>query len=362
MAKKRATNTTNVESSNSRIATPWPAAVMTEFAVEFATRGKAWTRVAHVLFYSSMVCVGFGLVIFLFADRILIPDSSRLQLEEDELKKLKEMKIDKEKVDALAGVAVREAKSFKELVDELCMNIRLICGEIHQPDATIATTTAALKRSMPTSAIRALLRGEESELVQKKFVALCRDESVSYEALLALVDELEREAASPTNVERLQGLAWKPGGDYFVALSRIESSANGFVQSANELFESIDAVELVYLEEQISLKQQEVDRLRREFDPNNLQSTIPLLVVRVGAVVLLIFLTQILLAGYRYTTMLATHFEAASDSLRLMASKGDKTTLDEFEVLFGNLSPNHVTFAPPEAPTNSLVSLFASKK
>ena len=116
-------------------------------------------------------------------------------------------------------------------------------------------------------------------------------------------------------------------------------------------------VELANLEEEIS-------RVRQEFNPNNLYSVIPLLVVRGGAVLMLLFLTQILLAAYRYTNMLSTHYSAVADSLCLthQAFPGSGPDNDQFIKLLQALNPKDLSYIPPKAPTDQFVTLATQIK
>ena len=70
---------------------------------------------------------------------------------------------------------------------------------------------------------------------------------------------------------------------------------------------------------------------------------LPDLTVRVGAVVLLLFLTQIFVATYRYTVGLSAFYMSRADTIRMLQPdfhKPETYRMDDFRTLADKLSPS----------------------
>ena len=81
---------------------------------------------------------------------------------------------------------------------------------------------------------------------------------------------------------------------------------------------------------------------------------------RVGAIVLLLFLVQILVPLYRYNAKLASHYDACADGLELLLVSGSAVPLDLYVRLTTVLSPSGVEFgAAPTAPTEQALRVVA---
>ena len=97
-----------------------------------------------------------------------------------------------------------------------------------------------------------------------------------------------------------------------------------------------------------------------------LASLISAISTRIGAILLLIFLVQILVPLYRYTTKLSAHYDACADTLRLASVSLDALEFANFGTLLSALSPRGADFgSPPTVPATDLVRLMtelANKK
>jgi hypothetical protein len=80
------------------------------------------------------------------------------------------------------------------------------------------------------------------------------------------------------------------------------------------------------------------------------RETIASLATRVGSVLFLLFLVQILVSLYRYNIRLASYYDARADALQL--SRGSDG--EEFARLVFVLSPDHVEFGRSRSPTAEL--------
>jgi hypothetical protein len=91
-----------------------------------------------------------------------------------------------------------------------------------------------------------------------------------------------------------------------------------------------------------------------------LTSAISAIATRVGAVVLLFFLVQILVPLYRYNIRLSSHYESCADTLDLLLIGEMSVPIDLFVRLASSLSPSAVEFgAAPKAPTEQALRLLA---
>ena len=90
-----------------------------------------------------------------------------------------------------------------------------------------------------------------------------------------------------------------------------------------------------------------------------LASVISAISTRVGAVVLLLFLVQILVPLYRYNIRLSSHYESCADTLELLLIGEMAVPMDLFVRLASSLSPSAVDFgSAPKAPTEQALRLL----
>jgi len=111
---------------------------------------------------------------------------------------------------------------------------------------------------------------------------------------------------------------------------------------------------------------EEVKRLNKEIE--NMQNSvsqirpsetqIPIIIstmaTRIGTIVLLLFLVQILVPLYRYNTKLASYYDARADALTLIDLSNDT----DLEKLTSIISPDTLDFSkPPASPTQQAIEL-----
>ena len=83
---------------------------------------------------------------------------------------------------------------------------------------------------------------------------------------------------------------------------------------------------------------------------------IPQLTVRVGVVVLLLFLSSILFSTYRYTLTLAAYYDARGDALQMLSRRKDGELLDvkELATILPLLSPDAYRIEKVNPPYEAL--------
>ena len=103
--------------------------------------------------------------------------------------------------------------------------------------------------------------------------------------------------------------------------------------------------------------------MRQKFNPNNVYSFIPLLIVRLGAIILLLFLTQMLLSLYRYNSSVSAHFDSVADALRMVSKQDDEAGPNsvEFLDLINALNPKDHSYLLPDSPISAFAELFKKK-
>ncbi|WP_182867942.1 hypothetical protein [Stieleria mannarensis] len=135
-----------------------------------------------------------------------------------------------------------------------------------------------------------------------------------------------------------------------------------FVQLDDEAKNRLATTEqLIEAEQRISDALLEVNQAQSNWAN---QPWVTLLAVRVGVVVLLLFLTTVLLASYRYTQTLSAYYLARADALQLLSQQPDDRLIDaeEFKTLIPLLSPDSYRIDQPPAPYESLGQAFAGNR
>jgi hypothetical protein len=100
----------------------------------------------------------------------------------------------------------------------------------------------------------------------------------------------------------------------------------------------------------------ELRETQRALDEKNRWTfTISSLSTRIGSVLILIFLVQILVNLYRYNIRLAAYYDARADALQLVGSKDEKTLNEYVKVL----SPETFDFGKqPRSPADNVMDLL----
>jgi hypothetical protein len=86
------------------------------------------------------------------------------------------------------------------------------------------------------------------------------------------------------------------------------------------------------------------------------QTWVALLVIRIGTVILLLYLTSVLLSTYRYTLTLAAYYTARADALQLLSRQPLSRVVDvkELQALIPMLSPDDYRIDQPPVPYETL--------
>ncbi len=128
---------------------------------------------------------------------------------------------------------------------------------------------------------------------------------------------------------------------------------------ANSSLEPSDLADLEKMKIELQLKQSELDLKRTELeqssaDARRLASTITDSVTKVGAVLIALYMVQILLSLTRYHFRLADHLTIVAESIK--HSDSDTVKLKEIMDLMG---VNHIDFGKsPETPMQNIVELI----
>jgi cell division protein FtsB len=89
-----------------------------------------------------------------------------------------------------------------------------------------------------------------------------------------------------------------------------------------------------------------------------ISSLVSAISTRIGAIVLLLFLVQILVPLYRYNVRLAAHYESSADAIELLLLSERPVPLELFVRVAAVLSASEVAFGPtPSAPTEQALKL-----
>lgn len=154
--------------------------------------------------------------------------------------------------------------------------------------------------------------------------------------------------------------------DYFAKLDqvkeRIAARKRDLEQQAQEAGESAVAEDQKrqQLQDQRQQIKEQLDEFRLQREKIVFMAWLPDLTIRVGIVILLLFLTQVFLATYRYTLSLSSFYLARSDAIQMLQSTTDWSTryeLDQLTALTDALSPEGHRVDAVRDPTESLTEL-----
>lgn len=108
---------------------------------------------------------------------------------------------------------------------------------------------------------------------------------------------------------------------------------------------------------------EQLKNVREQREKILFMSWIPGLTLRVGTVVLLLFLTQVMLSTYRYTLGIAGFYLARSDGIQLLQSATESSTRylpEQLIALMEAMTPNRYQIDPVKDPTDQLSDLAKS--
>jgi ribosomal protein S20 len=357
-------------------------AVSTSSIMMFVERAKVWKSVADVTFFFSLASIVIGVGVFIFADRIAINNQQLPVL----LSKREALRKSILEIEDRQGILSRENLILPRIYsdwNELTGVVRVATNVVAEGKAETADARFTSFRVSRPSHVKSMQR---LGLTKASLVGVA---TYSEDDLRELKDLCKRKSLDlaewGNNLEE-----WFTGFDAYMDEKKNKNvelkKLRQLVERGHNNFEKATAV-LKELESQISLSEEkglfpkdqaayrklklelqdleeEIAKVRQEFNPNNLYSVIPLIVVRGGAVLLLIFLTQILLAAYRYNTMLSTYYSAIADALRMTqrSDMGLGPNIEQFLKLVSYLYPKDASYTPPESPAQHIVELATKGK
>jgi hypothetical protein len=114
------------------------------------------------------------------------------------------------------------------------------------------------------------------------------------------------------------------------------------------------------IEENITGVERQLVEVRAERDKLLFMSWVPDLTLRVGAVILLLFLTQILIGAYRYTISLSSYYLARADAIQLLQPQAHNASwynIEHFKSLLHELSPDSLEIERVSTPSDQIVDL-----
>lgn len=143
--------------------------------------------------------------------------------------------------------------------------------------------------------------------------------------------------------------------------TKIKQQQSGVAQEVRKLAEDAPAREQVRQHVQKNIEQVELElkEIRAERDKILFMAWIPNLTIRVGAVLLLLFLTQVFVATYRYTIGLSAFYLARADTVAMLQSTpeaNDRYNVDDFGSLAEKLSPA-LSIDDVKAPTDHFADI-----
>lgn len=337
--------------------------------VRFSRRYAIWSAFAVVSLVAAIVSVLAGLLIFLFATRI--SSDSTLTSKEKERNLLQER---------FNGLSQQE--TLTEIEADDWQTIQQAWGSLRSPVffvedfAETSNDATELNRQVEQHS------RYRSMLARLRFdVGLTPDDQVSIES----IEEFKRMVNDAQLVENDFTDAYKKCLDQFRRKSAQSSNESQVKEALRNLWgfrEEFQKVEKKIRERKESIAHgqnpsqrkrqaerrivqanlQQVDEeiltLRQQFDPNSLSSVVPILVIRIAAVILLIFLTQLFLSVYRYNIRIASHYASIGDAVAL--AYPSETTKEELASLVATLSPKTEEYMPPDSPLQQLSQLLNS--
>ena len=366
----------------------------------FEKRARAWRVFATISFIFSLASVVVGILIFIFADRIAIDNheledllARRKTLQSEIDTKLTSMDQDQRNLiisqalldhwSQLRSPIGRFAPDRYQLPDSInTVEKNSLVAQIpifqdsRKDLARALTELGIVDSSWLRSANLVMTRGENSLFRQQ-------DRQGFAEALAAKdlnTEDVKRFFLAYFQLTNEAMDVRIDNEEFWQIVSRLSTIASPIREKVDGVYDALtdrkNAAEkkvtgakaqgfLSLRERQTELREvnEQIAEIHRDFDPTNLYSVVPLLVVRLGAVILLIFLTQILLAAYRYNTMLYTHYASVADALRMVPKASEQTGPDynALQPITEMLYPKDATYTPPESPITSLVELAKQK-
>ena len=180
---------------------------------------------------------------------------------------------------------------------------------------------------------------EISDRSSADLLAALRHTSLSAStALDRAQSDAERERIGAEEFITLQGLTPKER-NAAVMTAHVASATDAVKTAATEIRQSLDSIEKHLLSLTTG------DRTRQ---------MISAIATRVGAILLIVFLVQILVSLYRYNTRSAAYYDARADALELSLDEQGILQLERLELLSSIITPERIDFGrEPKSPTEA---------
>lgn len=209
-------------------------------------------------------------------------------------------------------------------------------------------TLAAVDNSVNLADLRLELKEIAAELERLTRLAIPKEESLVPEAEIG---------AFRSVAER---------SDQLLRLDSVHSTVTRQVEQAEREAQTNSEEKTKRVGEEVQLNKQkerlegELVKVREQREKILFMAWIPGLTLRVGTVVLLLFLTQILLATYRYTVGLSGFYLARSDAIQLVQcdlANPPRYALEQLQILMEALTPSRYRVDPVKDPSEHLTDL-----
>ena len=181
--------------------------------------------------------------------------------------------------------------------------------------------------------------------------------------LSKLLDDLPVDPVGSNQLKELQKLAESAMLSSLDQVNRQIETQNREAALALEKWQreaSFREEERQAIEANIASVEEQLKEVRAERDKILFMSWVPDLTLRVGAVILLLFLTQVLLGAYRYTISLSTFYLARADAIQLLqpqAGQGTWYNIEHLKTLLEKLSPDAISIESVKSPNDHLADL-----
>ncbi|UUO04983.1 hypothetical protein M4951_16515 [Blastopirellula sp. J2-11] len=352
-------------------------------ADKFFSRGKRQNFTANILLCVAIVLVFIGMLAFLyptnFSDASSGEIDNRLEELRRDLREISEQETDIEQRLVTQSQVRAGLAPFNELKNFL-FNLSS-AGKLaeQRPGDTVSQRFVDTKQLLvaiqtPPEKYSLDLRNYSYTGSQPK-----RIEALSMQSLLALRTTIEAGGINvPTLTENVEKLSKSVGSPMLAdqalfasAYEDLEVLAKAFQSEEDaiaELQRQVDALGQVATQRQQKKEelQQEIAQVLaiRELEHAagvNLQSWIPVLSVRVGVVILLLFLVQILLATYRYSMSLGAFFTARGDAMQLVSAGAGNELMnrEQLKELVQVLAPDQLKIDPVVSPDQIIAKAVA---
>ena len=347
-------------------------------ADKFARRGRTLRHFSWWTLFGSLIVIVVGIVVFLVPTRFTDADATRKEL--DAAMQVKGGLLTGEAKAEVEYLQARDLYNLYGLFYEIRNSLKnyqfgadLDGSDFYQRRLTYGD--GASRQLASKNPIKQRFNFEffqwhsEKSVVtisSEAFVAAANEltlEGISPSRLAAAFDDLNRSIGDsenePTAVKNLIRELDKYETAYLAAQAKQEALLAELGEDAKAKLQTVE--QLMAAEKRIS------DALLSVNRGNTIWASQPwatLIAIRIGIVVLLLYLTTVLLATYRYTLTLAAYYVARADALQLLSHQPKNRLIDveEMKSLVPLLSPDAYRIDKESVPYDSLSQLPQGQK